>query len=225
MKPMQRLFILVGSPGSGKDLLIQAINAMGAQHAEVVPKHTSRERWSDDGMEMVCRNDVGYNLSECAIKYSNYGDQYGIDSSLIWDSLRKGVIPVVVVSNVDAINQLRDKFDDLIVLVYVHSEVDAEKYQIEELKKKGVHYVQPRVAEYRQAYEIYLNNFQAFDHVLIYCNDPEDLYDQIFRLFRAYERRNLYFDAPQETSLSERFWSQVDGLVEGKTDIRILGHT
>jgi ribose 1,5-bisphosphokinase PhnN len=204
MKPMQRLIVLVGSPGSGKDLLIRAVNKLGAQHAKVIPKHTSRERWQDDEEEMVFSDDENYKLESCDIRYANYGDQYGINSSLIWDILRRGVFPVVVVSNIKAINQLRDKFGDLIVLVYVHSEKDAEKYQDEEVKRKGAHYVQPRVNEYRQAYEIYLDNFQAFDHVLINCNEPEDLYDQIFRLFRAYERGDLpsvpnktpYKDAP-----------------------------
>ena len=191
MKLMQRLIVLVGSPGSGKDLLIQAVNKLGAQHAEVIPKHTSRERWQDDGEELIFADDKNYDLKACDVQYSNYGDRYGISSSLIWSSLSKGVFPVVVVSNIDAINQLRDKFGDLIVLVYVHSEKDVDEYKIEEARKKGVHYVMPRVTEYRQAYKIYLNNFQAFDHVLINCDDPEDLYDQIFRLFRAYERGDL----------------------------------
>lgn len=200
MKPMQRLIVLVGSPGSGKDLLIRAVNKLGAQHAEVIPKHTSRERWQDDEQEMIFADDQNYGLESCDIQYSNYGDQYGINSSLIWASLSKGVFPVVVVSNIDAINQFRNKFGDLIVLVYVHSEKDGEKYKNEEAKLKGAHYIQPRVAEYRQAYEIYLNNFQAFDHVLINCGDPEDLYDQMFRLFRAYEQGDLP-SAPHENSV------------------------
>jgi guanylate kinase len=191
MKPMQRLIVLVGSPGSGKDQLIQAVNKLGAQHAEVIPKHTTRERLYDDEKEMIFASDENYDLKACDIQYINYGDRYGINSSLIWASLRKSIFPVVVVSNIDAINQLRDKFGDLIVLVYVHSEKDADKYKIDEAIKKGFHYVMPRVTEYRLAYEIYLNNFQAFDHVLINCDDPEDFYDQIFRLFRAYERGDL----------------------------------
>ena len=32
-----------------------------------------------------------------------------------------------------------------------------------------------------------IDNFLAFDRVFIFSGAPEDLYDQIFRVFRAYE--------------------------------------
>ncbi len=54
-----------------------------------------------------------------------------------------------------------------------------------------------------------LKNFRVFDHALINCGIPEDLYDQIFRLFRAYEQGDMYFSTTQST-LSERFWRKVD---------------
>lgn len=210
MKPIQRLIILVGSPGSGKDLLIRAIDDLGAQHAQVIAKHTSRKRWPDDRKEMICSNDFDFDLISCDIKYDNYGDKYGINSTLIWSSLQKGVFPVVVISNAEAINQLHEKFGDLVVLVYVHSEMDANEFRnADENFKKGELYVERRVSEYQQAFDLYLKNFRAFDHVLINCGDPEDLYDQIFRLFRAYERGDLFFNSTKST-LSKRFWDTVD---------------
>jgi len=210
MKPMQRLIILVGSPGSGKDLLIRAIDDLGAQHAQVIPKHTSRKRRLDDRKEMICPDDLDFDLLSCDIKYDNYGDKYGIDSSLIWSSLQKGVFPVVVVSNSDAIDQLHQKFGDLLVLVYVHSEMDANDFRYaDENNKKGELYIERRVSEYRQAFDLYLKHFRIFEHVLINCGVPEDLFDQIFRLFRAYERGDLFFNVTQST-LSERFWREME---------------
>lgn len=191
---VQRLMIVVGTPGSGKDELIRAVNNLGSRHARIVPKHTSRQRWEDDGDEMICVGDEGYDLKGCEITYENYGDSYGIKLSAIWDILKKGIFPVVVVSNVEAINKLHKEFGGLVVLVYVHSEVDAEeRYRAREYRrkearyKKDTRYVKRRVAEYELAYRIYLNNLLAFDHVLINSGPHENLFDQIFRLFRAYE--------------------------------------
>jgi guanylate kinase len=192
MNPNRHLIIIVGTPGSGKDLLIRAVHDLGTQHAQIIPKHTSRNRWDDDGQEMICVGDKDHNLPACDIRYCNYGDEYGIESAKIWEALSKGVFPVVVVSNIEAIDQLHSLYGELVLLVYVHSQMSAEQYRRSEAKyQKDAGYIERRVAEYRCAFDIYLENILAFDHVLINSSLPEDLYDQIFRLFRAYERGDL----------------------------------
>ncbi|MBM3300744.1 MAG: hypothetical protein FJY85_12415 [Deltaproteobacteria bacterium] len=188
-----RLFVIVGSPGSGKDLVVRAVNDLGSQHAQVVPKHTNRTRRNDDGNEMVCPGDDGHALGNCDLVYESFEDSYGIETARIWQGLEHGVFQVVVVSKVEAINKLREIFGGLLVLVYVHSEVAPEQYRRMEAQF-GDHggYLDRRTSGYRDAYEVYLANFLAFDHVLIFSGQPEDLYDQAFRLFRAYERGLLY---------------------------------
>lgn len=192
MAHIPRLFIVVGSPGSGKDILVRAVYDLGTQHADIVSKHTSRKRRADDGREMICPGDEGYNLSKCDVVYHNYGDQYGIDTRRIWKGLEAGVFQVVVVSNVAAINALRTIFGPLVVLIYVHSEITPEAYaEMEAPHGSDSEYIARRREKYRMAFDNYLKNFLSFDHVLIYADVDEDLYDQIFRLFRAYERGQL----------------------------------
>jgi len=190
-----RLLIVVGAPGSGKDLLIRAVADLGSQHAQIVPKHTSRQKRADDGDEMICPDDRGYDLDSCDVVYENYGDRYGIESGRIWNGLRHGIFQVAVISNVGAMNKLRELFGPLVILVYVHSQASPEQYRDSERKTQNqdeTEYISRRSQQYRNAFDLYLTNFLAFDHVLINSAEPEDLFDQIFRLFRAYERRDLY---------------------------------
>ena len=216
MNLIRRLVILVGAPGSGKDALIRAIKDLGTPHAKIVPKHTTREKWNDDSSEMLFPKDPDYNMSACDIVYENYGNQYGIESARIWKGLHEGEFQVVVVSNVDAINRLHDIFGELVLMVYVHSVVDADQYERKEKKQgKEGDYLKRRVADYNRAYNIYLENFLAFDHVLIYSGIKEDapfgleedLYDQIFRLFRAYERGDVNYPCPKPAR--QRQWNDV----------------
>jgi ribose 1,5-bisphosphokinase PhnN len=187
-----KVVIVVGTPGSGKDVLIRAVKDLGVQHAQIVPKHTSRARRLDDGTEMICSNDRKYNIAACDIRYKNFGNEYGVNSSLIWKGLRKGVFQVVVISNIEAINRLKECFGALTLLVYVHSEISADAYLKNETGSgSSGAYVRNRVARYQAAFNIYLKNLLAFDHVLIYSGIQEDLFDQIFRIFRAYERQEL----------------------------------
>lgn len=181
-----RFVVIVGGPGSGKDFAIQAMNDLGAQHAQIIPKHTSRRRKADDEAEMVCSDDEGYALDRCDILYENYGAKYGLMTKEVWRGLRGGVFQVAVVSNLEAINGLRRIFGSLLLLVYVHSEVSPEEFKRTSLGTKE--YVEERYQKYRMAFDLYLDNFLAFDHVLIWSGDRENLFDQIFRLFRAYDQ-------------------------------------
>lgn len=187
MAHQPRLFVVVGTPGSGKDLLIRAVRDLGKQHALIVPKHTSRARQHDDGDEMVCPGEPGFDLDRADLVYENYGTRYGIHCNAVWQRLRQGIFQVAVVSNIGAVNRLRQIFGAIVVLVFVHSEISAEDYARLEAASKETDYVQARSKDFDMAFRFYLRNFLAFDHVLISSGIPEDLYDQLFRLFRAYE--------------------------------------
>lgn len=110
---------------------------------------------------------------------------------------------VAVVSDSDSLNQLKGKFGNLAVVIYVYSQISREQYkekQIQnrlnprngnpkaELTEDNIAYIDKRVADFDKAWQIYVDNFMLFDHVLIYADMQEDLFDQVFRLFRAYER-------------------------------------
>ena len=86
-----RLFVVVGSPASGKDELIKAVNILGSIHAQIVPKYTNRDwRWNDDE-EMICERipdnngnmvrNPDYDIGNCDIIYCNYGTIYGIKTN------------------------------------------------------------------------------------------------------------------------------------------------
>lgn len=124
-----KLFIVVGSPDSGKYELIRSINTLGKLHADIVPKYTDRNFRYDDGNEMICKfiiNDSGefvinphYNMNRCNIQYENYNTKYGIDTDDIWNGLKKCVHQVLVVSNINALNQLKRIFGNLAVIIYI----------------------------------------------------------------------------------------------------------
>ena len=179
-KSMANIFIIVGGHNSGKDELIRAVQDLGALHAQMIPKFTSRPRQEDDGKEIKCnyifqKDDNGNykvisqeddKIYKCDIVYYKNQNYYGIDTHQIWSGLRKQKFQVIVVSEVEAINSLIEKFGSLVVLIYVHSMTEEETLP---------------------EFQLFLDNFNEFDHVLIAENRKEDLYDQLFRLFRAYE--------------------------------------
>jgi guanylate kinase len=180
-----RFYVVVGTPGSGKDILIRAVHDLGSRHAEIVPKHTTRPRRHDDGNEMICSGDSSFDMQSCNLLYENYGDTYGINTSLVWRGIERRVSQVAVISSLDAINKLHDEFGELLSLIYVHSELKPAEYAANEIGKDSDSYVARRSSAYKMAWDLYTRNFLAFDHVIIYSSSEEDLYDQVFRIFRA----------------------------------------
>lgn len=179
-KSMANIFVIVGGSNSGKDEIIRAVQDLGGLHAQMIPKFTSRARQKDDGKEIRCNYIFEQDVTgkykvfsqeddkefDCDIVYEKNNNKYGIDTQQIWIGLRKRKFQVIVVSEVEAINKLIEMFGSLVVLIYVHG-MDVEEDIFE--------------------FGLFLENFNEFDHVLIAENRKEDLYDQLFRLFRAYE--------------------------------------
>lgn len=179
-KSMSNIFVIVGSNNSGKDEIIKAVYELGGLHAQIVPKYTSRSRQASDGREIRCnylfleKGEGRFVVTsqesdtdvECDIVYKKNNNYYGIDTKQIWRGLRKHRFQVLVASELEAINSLRRIFGKLVVLVYIHSQSEME--------------ITPE-------FLFFINNFEAFDNVLIYESRKEDLYDQLFCIFRAYE--------------------------------------
>jgi len=180
-KSMANIFVIVGGKTSGKDEIIRAVYELGSLHAQIVPKFTTRGRHSDDGKEIKCNylfeKDTESNkykaISQeddreyvCDIVYDKNNNRYGINTHQIWEGLRSHKFQVIVVSELEAINCLREIFGSLVKLIYIHGQ-DDEENSLE--------------------FQLFVQYFDFFDHVLIYESRKEDLYDQLFRLFRAYE--------------------------------------
>ena len=169
-----RLFIIAGNASSGKDKIISAVMTLGSLHAQVVKKYTTRQATNEDGAEIICKYDIEGELNtsfdegfkKCDICYDRNNNTYGIISSDIWEAMKSGLFQVISVSEAETINQLKNKFGSSVVLIYVHSNSETPPEEL----------------------TLFVDNFDKFDHVLIYEDKYEDLYDQLFRLFRAYEK-------------------------------------
>jgi hypothetical protein len=186
------VFVVAGTPGSRKDELVRAVGDLADRHAHIVPKHTSRARQSDDGREMICAGNPGCDLESCDLTYTNFETIYGIKTATIWNGIVNMVSQVLVVSDETAIAALMSVFGGLVRLIYIHS-VENRASFLDKAKSNNWErdYTDKRKDKYWQAFDLYVRNIYNFDHVLIHAVANEDLYDQIFRLFRAYEHGDL----------------------------------
>ena len=198
------LFVIVGTSGAGKGVLLRSVRDLGESRVTVIPKATSRERKANDGEELVFYPDGRF--PRCYdIVYGNYRGKYGISTGAIWDALAQGKHALLICSNlsnigkdgrpirgfVPAIPTLHRVFGPLMKLVYLYSLVtpqDSEHHQ-REIAAQDVEDIEVRKRKIPTVRKYYVDNIGLFHHVLLNVGDPEDLSDQLFRLVLLYSGR------------------------------------
>lgn len=173
-----KIFVIAGGPGFGKKLLIQRANDVGILQ---VPKQADRQRNPNDGPEMIFRGDAKYNLQNCEIQYENFGTKYGIDIRPIWQNLiMTDKHQALVCSPIEVLRDLKARFNEAIISIYVHSEMNVEEYiRAEQKKGSSKEYIQNRSNEYFKAHRNYAGHFNEYDKSFIYTGSERELMMQL----------------------------------------------
>lgn len=189
-----KIYVFTGNPGSGKDDALETVRVQGILHSIIMPKHTTRLRKSDDGEELICRDDDRFNMDLCDVQYENYGNTYGIDTNELRERLEDGISSSLVVSNRDALEELKKRFPDELVTIYIQG-LSKEEYTIQQKDHLEEEYAKIRIQEYDKADELYYNGWLDFNHIIINNGDLGDMKLQIDSIMRYYEGdRDLSID-------------------------------
>jgi guanylate kinase len=193
------LFLIVGASGSGKGTLLRALKDMGDRYVTVISKITTRPPKATDGDELISINPAPTAIQKTQkdfeikydIVYGQYKYHYGISTSDILQNFKKGKFQVLIVSNSDAIKKLYQKFEPIIKLIYLYSPIDVEKLEAHQINigTESPEEIEKRKKGIEEIHKFYITNISRFDHVFLNIREPEDMFDQIFRLFKRY--RNL----------------------------------
>ncbi len=172
-----KIYVVAGSPSSGKKILIQGANDVGCLQ---VSKHADRQRNSNDGTEMICKGEEGYNLENCKLRYKRFETEYGIDTDKMWENLIIGDKPqLLICSDIDTLRKLKEEFGEAIVSIYVHSDMTPEEWaQRNNLQGNNLDYIESRMSDYDSAFENYAKYFSEYDKSFIYAGDTRELMKQ-----------------------------------------------
>ncbi len=173
-----KIFVIAGSPGFGKKILIQGANRVGVLQ---IPKHADRDRNPSDGPEMIFKDDPRYHLKDCKLQYKNFGNNYGIDVLPIWQNLiMTDKNQMLTCSKVETLRDLKAIFGEAIISIYVHSEMNIEEYiKAEQQKGSSIEYIQNRANEYYTAHQNYAEHFTEYDKSFIYTGSERELMMQL----------------------------------------------
>lgn len=169
-----KIFVIAGNSGSGKDILLRRANQVGCLQ---IPKHTNRKPNLEDGEEMIFNGDSRYHLESCKLQYENFGNKYGIDTLPIWRNLiMTNKHQVLVCSDIGILRRLKAEFNESIVSIYVHSDMNVQEYvKMEQQKGSNMDYIRSRQNKYDEAHKNYAQNFTEYDKSFIYAESQKEL--------------------------------------------------
>ncbi|MDR0307298.1 MAG: hypothetical protein LBI42_10745 [Chitinispirillales bacterium] len=132
------------------------------------------------------------------IYYKAHSNQfeYHIDLETIREGLKRNKAQVIVLSDWDSIDKLRQEFGEQVIVVFCHSQIDEVEYR----KKAMGTATEAKTRKFHQQLNDYVEHFCDYRHVIIYaekelglasCGRQEELIDQLFKLFCAYEQKWL----------------------------------
>ncbi len=122
--------------------------------------------------------------------------EYVIDLDLIRKGFEHGKSQMIVLSDWDIIKKMQEEFGEQVVIIYCHSQISKEEYQ----RKNKSTGVEEKTANFEKQLDDFVNHFEQCRHVIIYAENEighesdgrqEELIDQLFRLFRAYEEQRI----------------------------------
>ena len=127
---------------------------------------------------MICIDDSDFDLNSCDLKYKNYGEtEYGIKTQDIWKNLIfSDRNQVLVCSDIETIKELKAKFGENVVTLYVHSDITPDQYLVQEAKAESDDKcIKQRIKGFRNAHKNYVDNINLYDKCLIYVDEPREL--------------------------------------------------
>lgn len=166
-----RVLTITGPTGSGKGELLKILDELRSENFKpvLVQKYTTRGRRANDGPEVKCVRKIPDN---CDIAYEQYGVRYGFNSKVLWDHIAAGRTPIVIVNDIRAVEDIKDRFGGMARAVYLFRDAPSEDRLRELSKERGVDGA--AASEYAQRHlksimihRIFIENVHIFEWVII----------------------------------------------------------
>lgn len=191
-RPVQPvLMVVAAASGAGKGLLMETMGRIiGSDRVAAVTKLAKRDPKPNDrrdGMRAITADGQFPDDFDFRWTFHNSGTEYAIRTSEVWVHIGEGR-NAVVLSNVAAFEEFRERFGDQVVFVYLHAtrpESEIRDFQLQNCRT--VEEAKQRVDEIREVHDQYMEHIAEFHHVLLNTAYKEDLFDQMLGLVKHYE--------------------------------------
>lgn len=134
----------------------------------------------------------------CDLVYEQYGNQYGIHFSKIYEYLKQGKSPIIILNDVRTVEDIRTFMGEQCISLFVFRKVPEKNdfHHIGLERKTSIKETETRFDKANAIYRIYIENIQLFDKLILNTqNGYDSLYSLLKQLVAAMcEKRQMFLE-------------------------------
>lgn len=133
----------------------------------VVGEYNNNEAWDSEKLEIEKKR--AFQKLNCDLAYEQYGYRYGLRLADLYEHLKKGETPIVILNDVRTVEDIKTKLGGQCFSVYIFREApNLERFR-EEGKKRGenLETTETRYQKAMSIYRIYIENIHIFDKLIL----------------------------------------------------------
>lgn len=181
--PKNFIITLTGPSGCGKSYVIERIMDLEQKfalqnidfHPVRVPKYVTRPLRSNEIRDLLEGKELDVisleHISDtCELKYQTYGKKYGLELNTVTSHLEEGKSPVIVINDIRVVEELKKKFPEQVLSLFLFREVPRRDTFLKEAKARGnvaKSETEERFNKATAIYRTYIENIGLFNRVIL----------------------------------------------------------
>lgn len=149
-------------------------------------------RWNEceyvDAEQLRYKRMVAFKKLKCDLAYEQFGDRYGLKLEDLYEHLKNGQTPIVVLNDVRTVEDIKTKLGGQCFSLFVFREVPNKEHFVKIGKERNepLNKTEIRFKKAENIYRIYIENIHIFDKLILNVGDDTNSLERILRSLVEY---------------------------------------
>lgn len=191
-----KIIVIAGASGAGKSHLLQEISDHSVEPIKKMSTRSPRDyelSMDSDDLDLVfncSKRDIKQHCKDFVYEYEK--NTYGINPNDLDLAISEGKIPMVIVRDCDIIKRLKERYDNKVYVIYVHTTFSGEELakKLKECGRTDIDITKRDQRTERDLLEIQQHP-RLFDKVIFNNFEPNVLSSQFRKILDSVIRQNM----------------------------------
>ena len=170
-----------------RDFRENEIIAIKSGKADTLDQKPVIGRWNEcdgiDAEQLHYKRIAAFNSKKCDLAYEQYGVSYGLKLEELYECLKKGQTPIVVLNDVRTVEDIKIKLGGQCFSLFIFREIPNKQHFIEigKMRNESSDKTETRFKKAESIYRIYIENIHIFDKLILNVEKDTNSLEKILK--------------------------------------------